>query len=211
MVLAHMNEEDIYLHLETDDAEEWMYYTVMGYDNGAVRTVGVIRGLLLRIVGAGHGEYVVGAVEEALNVVPAGEDAVTENGSGSVDGTMKVVMQTLVGAGAAIKFEDGYAASELLAALLGNPGLIYECVITPTDDAAINASKIEFERQVREIGQDHEDKLRQLVPRALEVVKKLKGEEAMKAMGILMGEHDNCVRAWLDACGRLEQNLAASQ
>ena len=221
-----MSEEDVYL--ETDDAEEWMYYTVMGYDS----LVGAIGAMFRRLAGVGPSEHVVNTVEKALDAVPVEADEAIENDLSMLkenykEGEMgkekheyscsdaeknrEPARNELIDINMVIKFKDGYAASELLAALLGNPGTVYEGVVEPQDDAAINATKIEFERKVREIGQDHECRLRKLVPRALEVMKILKKDETMMVMGMSIDKKDDEVRAWLDAYSRLERNLISSQ
>ena len=129
----------------------------------------------------------------------------------SAAGNREAVRQNLIEVKLRMNLEDGQAASELLAALLGNPGAIYEYLVEPVDDDDFNDDKVEFERRCKQIGRDHNDRLRQLVPKALEVVKRLKEDESMRVRGILTGEKDDLVRAWLDAYSQLERNLKASQ
>lgn len=212
-----MPDDDVYM--ETEDAGEWVFSTVM--DSG------------------GDGDEVLAAIEEALGAVLTGGEEVTEEdidesiedalsslkedyeeGEMSEDEYKRacseakdreVAKQQWAETDLDLRLSDGYAASELLAALLGHPGIIYEHVIEPSDDVAFNADNAKFERRARKIAQSHADSLKRLVPKALEVAKKLRTDEALKAMGIQMGEKDDYVQAWLDAYSRLERNLKTSQ
>ena len=218
MVFPCMSEGDV--HLEIEDAREWVYSTVM--DSG------------------GDGDEVLASIEEALNAVFEEAEEVTEE---DIDETIEddlsslkedykegemskdeykrarsdakknreVVRQQLLNVDLRIGLKDGHAAGELLAGLLGNPSIAYEGLIEPTGDVVLDVGNAKFGRRAKKIGQEYGDRLRQLVPKALEVVKRLQEDEAMRVMGILMGEKGDYVRAWLDAYSRLERNLKASQ
>jgi hypothetical protein len=110
------------------------------------------------------------------------------------------VKRELMDAAAGGDLRDGYAAIELLVVLLGKPGLVFEHML----DAYGSEVGKEFRGRFAKCDRK---RLVQAVPRALNVVSKLREKESARRLGWI---DRRAVRTGLDTLNRLENDLVDS-
>ena len=95
------------------------------------------------------------------------------------------------------KLEQSHAASELLAALMGRPSIVYEHATEAYGEGFVQKFK-----DVRE--ECNREKLDLLLPKTLEVINILKMEKSVRLLGFIGG---NDIKAWLDYISKLNNQL----
>lgn len=110
----------------------------------------------------------------------------------------EIIKKELIEASAGEQFEEGLAACEFLAALLGLPSEGFLAVIASYGEEAVNS--------FTHISKQYDaNRLRMLTPKALDVLAKSKNSESAKAMGI---SNQQDIESWFESIAQLENNLS---
>ncbi|MFW5426336.1 MAG: hypothetical protein ACKE8G_05470 [Methylophagaceae bacterium] len=199
-----MSEQNTFSTTDSDVVAEWIYFAVLA--NHSLAGVMQLIELTLASTFLEHPIISEAEIDEAIKMdLELLQDNLDNNRLSKQDFTVQSaalsnrdkIKQELIDAGAGEQFEEGLAACEFLAALLGSPSDGFLAVLASYGE--------EFADTFSAIAKQYDvDALRTLAPKALEVIAKSNNSESAKVMGL---SKQSDIESWFDSLAQLENNL----